>query len=267
MMGLSILRNNKVAYAVLRELVKGYKLGLGVSARAVSRIYGVRPASVYEYLETLKASSLVVKVGKEYKLVSNVVAETFTTILKAEATTLKLGDAERILYLVLPDTRYYIASISPKAFTTRPPTILFIDKNAWRTLSKQNKTVLRKCFDVIITKTLHGRIYSFSWDIMLSVAEDHQAYADILSFHPSPEACIYDLVYSIETGDNYPDPRKVYDRCSSIRCRKLIMALATLFKIDPIPKINLSELTEEEKTAFYESVKALTKTPKLPHYP
>lgn len=123
--------------------------------------------------------------------------------------------------------------------------------------------MLRDSFDAVVECSLRGRRYRFNWENGSTVASDPQAYADILSYHPYPEAVLYTMVYDLETGLNHPPPREVLDACSNARCTRLIGAIAYAMKLGDIPQVNPHELSEEEKTILYEGLKALTSIEKL----
>jgi len=258
---LTLLKGNKVVYSVLRELTKVYRLGLGVTARAISRIYRVRPASVYEYLDKLEEEGLVIRKGKEYILDDERVAEAIYTLLELEARTLGYSDGEFVLYTKVPDTMYYIASPPSKVLTLKCSTVVVIDRRAYERLSYEDIKTLETTYDAVASASLRGRRRFFNWETALTEADYPYCYADVLSYHPFPADAMYSLVYDLETG--MLNLGEVLGLCGNERCIKIIRGLASKWGSKDVPQTSLTELSEEEKALINEGLKALTKTPKL----
>ena len=257
---MAVLNGDRVAYAVLRELSKAYFLGVGVSVRAVSRVYGVRPGSAYGYLRKLGEEGVAVKEGASVRLRSPAVARAFMEVLEAEAERLGLGEAERVLYLRVPDTLYYVATVSGRAFAPAP-SVLVVDREAYSRLGNREKEVLRGFFGTVVAGSLRGRRRFFSWECMLALAEEPQAYADVLSYHPRPGQALYALVYSAEAG--LESLSAIYGCCREGRCKKLLGAVAEALGISNIPHTDPASLTESDRAVLYEGLKALSEIPKL----
>jgi len=258
---LALLRDDRVAYSVLRELAKACRLNLGVSARAISRIYGVRPASVYEYLSKLEKEGLVIRRDREYVLVDKRVAEAMTTLLELEAEALGYSGSEFVLYTKVPDTAYYTASPPSKVFAPRRSTVLVIDRKVYGRLSDEDINALKSAYDAVVPATLRGRKRIFDWEVGLTRADYPWCYADLLSYHPFPFDAVYSLVYDVETGMLSLD--EILKLCGNERCARIVRGLATKLGANGVPHISLDELSEEEKALVNEGLKALTRTPKL----
>jgi len=258
---LTLLRGDRVVYSVLRELAKAHRLGLGVSARAISRIYGVRSASVYEYLNRLEAEGLVVRKGREYVLTDGRVAETIRTLLEVEAEALGYSGGEFVFYTKVPDTMYYVASPPGKVFAPRRSTVVVIDKRAYERLGGEDINALKSAYDAVVPATLRGRRRIFDWEVGLTRADYPWCYADLLSYHPFPFDAMYSLVYDVETG--MLSLEEILKLCNNERCARIVKGLASKLGVNDVPHIPLDELSEEEKALVNEGLKALTKTPKL----
>jgi len=258
---LTLLKGNKVAYSVLRELTKVYRLGLGVTARAISRIYRIRPASVYEYLDKLEEEGLVIRNGKEYMLVDERVAEAIYTLLELEARTLGYSGGEFVLYTEVPDTMYYIASSPSKVFTLKRSTVVVIDRRTYEKLSGEDIKALETAYDIVVPAPLRGRKRFFNWETGLTEADYPWCYVDLLSYHPFPIDAMYSLVYDVEVG--MLSLKEVLSLCNNEKCSRIVRGLASKLGLEDIQQISLNELTEEEKALINEGLKALTKTPKL----
>jgi len=252
------LRDDRVVYSVLRELVKAHKLGLGVSAGAISRVYGVRPASVYEYLGKLEAESLVIRKGREYMLVNERIVEAVHTLLEVEAGMLGYSGGELVLYTKVPDTAYYIASAPSKVFASKRSTVLIIDRRVYGRLSDEDINALKSTYDVVVPASLRGRKRIFDWETGLAKADYLWCCADLLSYHPFPLDAVYSLVYDVETG--MLSLKEVLKLCSNERCIKIIRGLASKLESKDT---SLTELSTDEEALVNEGLKALTKTPKL----
>jgi len=255
---LALLRGDKVIYSVLRELAKTHKLGLGVSARTISRVYKVRSTSVYDYLNKLKGEGLVTRRGREYVLVNERVAEAVHTLLEVEAGMLGYSGGEFVLYTKVPDTAYYIASAPSKVFAPKRSTVLIIDRRVYGRLSSEDINALKTTYDVMVSASLRGRKRIFDWEIGLTKADYPYCYADLLSYHPFPADAVYSLVYDLETG--MLSLGEVLKLCRNERCTRIIRGLASKLESSDTPLI---ELSEEERVLINEGLKALTKTPKL----
>ena len=116
---IDLLRGDIVIYSVMRELIKAYHLGLGVSPRTISQVYGVKLELIYEYLEQLYRMEIVKRIDNTYEITEKKIIEAFRSLLKLEAKKLRLSIEERILYLEIPDTMYYIASIPSEVLTEK----------------------------------------------------------------------------------------------------------------------------------------------------
>jgi len=254
----ALLRGDRVVYSVLRELVKAHGLGLGVSARTISLVYGVRPASVYEYHGKLEAEGLVVSNGKEYVLTNRRVAEAVSALLKAEAEALGYSGGEFVLYTKVPDTAYYVSAPPSKVFAPKHSTVLIIDRRVYGRLSSEDVNALKTTYDVVVPASLRGRKRIFDWEIGLTKAGYPYCYADLLSYHPFPADAVYSLVYDLETG--MLSLEEVLKLCRNERCTRIIRGLASKLESNDIPLIKLSE---EENALINEGLKALTITPKL----
>jgi len=255
---LTLLRGDRVVYSVLRELVKAYRLGLGVSARAISKVYGVRPASVYEYLGKLESESLVVRNGKEYILVDERIAEAVHRLLELEAEALGYSGGEFVLYTKVPDVTYYIASPPSKVFALRRSTVIVIDRKAYERLSNEDINTLKATYDVVVPAPLRGRKRIFDWEVGLTKADYPYCYADLLAYHPFPIDAVYSLVYDVEVG--VLTLKEVLRLCSNERCAKIIRGLVSKLESSDIP---LTGLSTDEEALVNEGLKALTRTPKL----
>jgi len=258
---LTLLRGDKIVYSALRELAKAYQLGLGVSARAVSRIYEVRPASIYDYLNKLEGEGVVVRNNKEYVLVDERIAEAVSALLEAEAKALGYSDGSFVLYTKVPDTMYYIVSPPNKVFASKRSTVLIIDRRVYGRLSSEDVNALKTTYDVVVSASLRGRKRIFDREIGLTKADYPYCYANVLSYHPFPADAMYSLVYDLETG--VLNLGEVLGLCDNERCIKIIRGLASKLGSKDVPQISLTELSEEEKALVDEGLKALTKTPKL----
>jgi len=258
---LTLLRGDKVAYSVLRELAKGYRLGLGISVRTISKVYGVRPASVYDYLGRLENERLVVRKGGEYMLTDERVAKSVRTLLELEAETLGYSGGEFVLYTKVPDVAYYIASAPSKVFTVKRSTVVVIDRRVYGRLSEEDINALKSTYDAVAPASLRGRKRIFDWETGLTKADYPWCYADLLSYHPFPADAVYSLVYDVET--EMLSLGEVLRLCRNEKCTRIVRGLAAKLGSKDVPQIPLSELSEEEKALVNEGLKALTKTPKL----
>jgi len=255
---LTLLRGDKIVYSVLRELVKAYWLDLGVSTRMISRVYNVRPASVYEYLGKLETEGLVVRNGKEYVLTNRRIAEAVSALLEVEARALGYDDGELALYTKVPDTMYYVASAPGKVFAPKRSTVLIIDRRAYGRFSNEDIKALEVTYDAVVSASLRGRRRIFDWEIGLTKADYPYCYADVLSYHPFPIDAVYSLVYDIEV--EMLSLGEVLRLCRNERCARIIRGLASKLESSDT---SLIELSEEEKALINEGLKALAKTPKL----
>jgi len=258
---LALLRGDMVVYSILRELAKAYRLGLGVSARAISRVYGVRPASVYDYLGRLKKEGLVIRRDREYVLVNKRIADAVHTLLELEAEALGYSGGEFVLYTRMPDTAYYIASPPSKVFAPKRSTVVVIDRRVYSMLSGEDIRALETAYDAVVPATLRGRKRIFDWEVGLTRADYPWCYADLLSYHPFPFDAVYSLVYDVEA--EMLSLGEVLRLCRNERCSKIVRGLASILGSKDAPQISLNELSEEEKALINEGLKALTKTPKL----
>jgi len=258
---LALLRGDRVVYSVLRELAKARKLGLGVSAGAISRIYGVRSASVYDYLSRLENERLVVRKGREYVLVDEKIAEAVRALLELEAEALGYSGGEFVLYTKVPDLMYYVASPPSKVFTLKRSTVLIIDRRVYGRLSNEDIRALEATYDAVVPASLRGRRRVFDWEVGLTKADYPWCYADLLAYHPFPIDAVYSLVYDLETG--MLSLKEVLRLCNNERCARIVRGLAMKLESKDAPQISLNELSEEEKALVDEGFKALTKTSKL----
>lgn len=127
---IDLLRGDIVVYSVMRELIKAYYLGLGVSPKTVSQVYDIEPELVYGYLEQLYRIEVVEKIDNTYKIVEGRVIEAFRSLLELEVEKLGLSVEKRILYLEIPDTMYYIVSLPSEYLGEEPLTALIVDREA-----------------------------------------------------------------------------------------------------------------------------------------
>jgi len=258
MLMLALLRGDRVVYSVLRELAKARKLGLSVSARAISRVYGVRPASVYNYLGRLENEHLVVRKGREYILVDERIAEAVYTLLELEAEVLVYSGGEFVLYTKVPDTAYYISSAPGKVFAPKRSAVVVIDRRIYGRLSSEDINTLKVTYDVVVPAPTRGRKRIFDWEVGLTKADYPYNYADLLAYHPFPADAVYSLVYDLETG--MLSLKEILRLCNNERCARIVRGLASKLESNDTPLI---ELSEEERALINEGLKALTKTPKL----
>jgi len=255
---LTLLRSDKIVYSVLRELAKSYLLGLGVSARTISWVYNVRPASVYEYLGKLETEGFVIRKGREYMLTDERIAEAVHRLLELEARTLGYSDGEFVLYTKVPDAMYYIASPPSKVFTLKPSTVVVIDRRVYGRLSNEDIKTLEITYDAVVSVSLRGRRRTFDWEIGLTKADYPYCYVDLLTYHPYPADAVYSLVYDLETG--MLSLKEILRLCNNEKCTRIIKGLASKLESS---NTSLIELSEEEKALINEGLKALTVTPKL----
>jgi len=258
---LTLLRGDRVAYSVLRELAKAYQLGLGVSARAISRVYGVRPASVYDYFNKLEEQGIVTRRGREYALTDRRIAEAVHTLLESEARALGYSGGELVLYTKVPDTAYYVSSAPGKVFAPKRSAVVVIDEKVYRRLSGEDVKALEITYDAVVSASLRGRRRIFDWEVGLTKADYPYCYADLLAYHPFPIDAVYSLVYDVEVG--VLTLKEVLKLCRNERCARIVEGLASKLGSKDVPQISLTELSEEEKALVDEGLKALTKTPKL----
>jgi len=244
---------SKVRAAVLICLVKASRFSLPVNPRSIARVYGVNLSETYRFLRRLVDFGFALKNDHGYVLSSRGL-KIFEPILGLLPNPDPWRSRElEFIRRFLPDTMYYVSQPMLQSWFGLTPTLLVVDKRLRGRInlpsgfinlgSRRRPGSGNRVF--VVYSSLRGREYKYSWDSYLTHATIEQSYADLISYMPTWEDFLPDVLLK----SSLFDMDKLLEKTTLEGRRRIATAIAyysTLSGWRPLLKMNLYSLVSED---------------------